>query len=142
MGLTPPWVSSWRHFSNKLSCSFSVVPVLWWMSWNLKLKYFIAALDGFLLLLHGAIFCSLIWPYMEFMLSWGLLQVVFHRLRTHACKGRPFLCSGLGAWSFMADSVFASIFWDPHPRGIDTGFNFSVDFSPLHSQALGCSVLP
>lgn len=42
----------------------------------------------------------------------------------------------------MAVSVFASISWDPHPRGIDTGSNFSGDFSPLHSQALDCSVLP
>lgn len=43
----------------------------------------------------------------------------------------------------MADSVFASIFWDPYPRGIDTGSDFSGDFTPsLHFQALGCSVLP
>lgn len=43
----------------------------------------------------------------------------------------------------MADSVFASIFWDPHPRGIDTGSDFSGGFSPfLHFQALGCSMLP
>lgn len=42
----------------------------------------------------------------------------------------------------MADSVFVSIFWDPHPRVIDTGSYFSGDFSPsLHSQAPGSSML-
>lgn len=78
-----------------------------------------------------------------FMLSWGLFQAVLHSLRTLAVKEGHFYALGSEPGVLWADSVFTSVFWDPHPRGIDIRPDFSGDFfSPLHFQALDCSAPP
>lgn len=67
------------------------------MPWRLQLKRFLAVLDGFLLLLHGDVFCSLIWPCMEPTVHAQLgsaFEAVLHRLRAHAGREGHFCALG------------------------------------------------